>query len=165
VITLRTPLLRVIPLIYIITHFLKNSTLLEERKLKMKEDVIKYFMNGYSCSESIVKYAIDKGLCPENLLSCATSFSGGMSSGCVCGAVAGAQMVLGYIYGRDNIFSNELCAREKAKELVEKFKERNKVTCCKILTAGLEGMQRKEHCCKMVSDCAEILEELARVKV
>lgn len=131
----------------------------------MKEDVIKYYMNGYSCSESIVQYAIDKGLCPQELLPCATSFSAGMSSGCVCGAVAGAQIVLGYIYGRDNKFSNEVCARQKAKELVEKFKERNKVTCCKVLTAKLEGMQRKEHCCKMVSDSAEILEELAGVKV
>ncbi len=131
----------------------------------MKEDVIKYYMNGYSCSESIVKYAIDKGLCPQELLPCATSFSAGMSSGCVCGAVAGAQIVLGYIYGRDNKFSNEVCARQKAKELVEKFKERNKVTCCKVLTAKLEGMQRKEHCCKMVSDAAEILEELTGVKV
>ena len=131
----------------------------------MKEDVIKYYMNGYSCSESIVKYAIEKGLCPEDLLSCATPFSAGMSSGCLCGAVAGAQLILGYLFGRGNKLSNEVCARAKAKELVEEFKKRNKVTCCKALTAGLEGMQRKEHCCKMVSDAAEILDELAGVKV
>ncbi len=131
----------------------------------MKEKSVNLFMNGYSCSESIVKVAIEKGLADENLLPCATTFSGGMSSGCLCGAVAAAQMVLGYLYGRDNKFGNEVIARQKAKELVEKFKERNKVTCCKALTAGLEGMQRKQHCCKMVSDCAEILEELAGVKV
>ena len=42
-----------------------------------------YFNNGYSCSESIIMEAIEKGLVPEELLSVATSFSGGMGSGCL----------------------------------------------------------------------------------
>ena len=131
----------------------------------MKEKAIENYKNGYSCSESVVKAAIDSGLCDEALLSCATSFSAGMSSGCLCGAVAGAQLVLGYNFGRNNSKGNEITARAKAKSLVEEFKNRNKVTCCKALTAGLEGMERKQHCFKMVSDAAEILEELAKVKV
>lgn len=61
-----------------------------------------YFNNGYSCSESIIMEAIEKGLVPEELLSVATSFSGGMGSGCLCGAIAGSQMVLGYVLGRSN---------------------------------------------------------------
>ena len=119
-----------------------------------------YFLNGYSCSESIVKIAVDKGLCSEELLPVATTFSGGMSSGCLCGAVAGAQLVLGYNYGRENKMGNEVVARQKAKALVDEFKARNKVTCCKILTNGLEGMERKHHCCKMVQDAEEILNTL-----
>lgn len=119
-----------------------------------------YFMNGYSCSESIMQTAIDKGLCPAELLPCATSFSGGMSSGCVCGALAAAQMVAGYLYGRNNSKGNEVIARAKAKELVDEFKARNQFTCCKILTRGLEGIERKKHCCKMVSDAEDILENI-----
>ncbi len=119
-----------------------------------------YFLNGYSCSESIVKIAVDKGLCSEDLLPVATSFSGGMSSGCLCGAVAAAQMILGYNFGRENKMSNEVIVRQKAKAFVDEFKVRNKVTCCKILTHGLEGMERKHHCCKMVQDSEEILENL-----
>ena len=46
--------------------------------------------------------AIEKGLVPEELLSAATSFSGGMGSGCLCGAIAGSQIVLGYVLGRSN---------------------------------------------------------------
>lgn len=131
----------------------------------MKEKAVEYYLNkGYSCSESVVQAAIDEGLCDESLLSCATSFSGGMSSGCVCGAVAGAQLVLGYNFGRGNSKGNEVLARAKAKEFVEEFRSRNKVTCCRVLTAGLEGSQRKQHCSKMVSDVAEILEQLTRVK-
>ena len=109
--------------------------------------------------------AEEEGLCDKALLACATSFSGGMSSGCVCGAVAGAQMVIGYNFGRDNASGNSVCAREKAKMLVEEFKRRNNATCCRVLTAGLEGAVRKEHCSKMVADAAEILENLVKVKV
>lgn len=124
-----------------------------------------YFMNGYSCSESVIKYAIDRGLCPEELLSCATSFSGGMSSGCLCGAVAAAQMVLGYHFGRENSKGNEVIARVKAKEFIDEFKKRNGATCCKILSRGLEGMERKHHCCKMVSDAQDIMESLVAAGV
>ena len=60
----------------------------------MKEKAIENYKNGYSCSESVVKAAIDSRLCDESLLACATPFSAGMSSGCLCGAVAGAQLVL-----------------------------------------------------------------------
>ena len=88
-----------------------------------------------------------------------------MSSGCLCGAVAGAQMVSGYHFGRDNKFSNPIIAREQSAAFVNAFKERNKFTCCKILSAKLEGTAKKEHCTKLVSDAAEILEELIKVKV
>lgn len=131
----------------------------------LKDRAVKYFMNGYSCSEAILQACIDEGICQKELLPCATTFSGGMSSGCVCGAVASSQIVLGYLYGRDNSFGNDVLAREKAKNLVSEFKSRNKVTCCRVLSAGLEGVAKKEHCSKYVADCCEILEELIKVKV
>ena len=126
----------------------------------IKETALDYFKNGYSCSESVVKACIDFGLSDEIILPCATTFSAGMSSGCVCGAISGAQLVLGYLYGRNNKFNNQISAREKAAELVSEFKKRNKVTCCRILCSGLEGSQKKEHCCKMVYDSCEIVENL-----
>lgn len=141
----------------------KNINILE--MINMKNKAVEYYKSGYSCAESVIQTAIDEGLCDSALLPCATTFSGGMSSGCLCGAVAAAQIVLGYNFGRENSKGNEVIARAKAKELVDEFKNRNKVTCCKALTAGLEGAQRKEHCCKMVSDAVEILEQLAKVKV
>ena len=131
----------------------------------MKEKAVDYYINkGYSCSESVVKAAIDEGLCDESILACATAFSGGMSSGCLCGAVAGAQLVAGFNFGRENSKGNPNEAREKAKEIIEEFKRRNKFTCCKVLTAGLEGAERKAHCSKMVADGAEIAEEAVKVK-
>ena len=131
----------------------------------IKDKALEYFKNGYSCSESIIQSCIDEGICSPELLPCATTFSGGMSSGCLCGAVAASQIVLGYLFGRNNKFGNNIFAREKAAQFVDEFKSRNKVTCCRVLCAGLEGMARKEHCCKMVSDASEILENLINIKV
>ena len=87
----------------------------------MKNKASDYYKQGYSCSESVVKAAIDAGLCDESLLSTATVFSGGMSSGCICGAVAGAQLVLGHNFGKGNAKNNPEIARQKAKEFMDEI--------------------------------------------
>ncbi len=120
---------------------------------------VDYFKNGYSCSESIAQAAVDLGLTNKDLVSVATSFSGGMSSGCLCGAVAGAQMVIGLLYGKykDNT------ARAKAKEFYDKFASVHKVTCCKILTKDFKDFhspERRNHCINMVEFCAKTLDEM-----
>lgn len=131
----------------------------------MKEKAINYFFNGYSCAESILKAAIDEGFCPKELLPCATTFSGGLSSGCLCGAVAASQIVLGYNFGRENVKGNEVTARQKAADFIQEFKKRNNVTCCRILSRDIEPQHKKAHCSKFVSDCTEILESMLKVTV
>ena len=128
---------------------------------------IEYFNNGYSCSESMIKWAIDEGLVSEDLLPVATSFSGGMGVGCLCGAVAGAQIIIGSLFGKENKANNDNVARAKAKELVQRFMETHKATCCRILTRGLEmgSPERKAHCTNMVESCQKLVEELVQVEV
>ncbi len=122
----------------------------------LKQKAVENFKKGYSCSESIVKAAIDEGLVPVELLSCATSFSGGMGDGCLCGAIAGSQLVIGYIHGKGKTEK----ARALAKEFIEEFKKSHKAACCRVLTSGFEfhSPERKAHCVNMVYDCAKILE-------
>ena len=126
-----------------------------------------YFNNGFSCSESMIKWAVDEGLVSEELLPVATPFSGGMGVGCLCGAVAGAQMIVGNLFGRENKNGNEVLARVKAKELIQRFMETHKATCCRVLTRGLEmaSPERKAHCTNMVNDCQKIVEEILQVRV
>ena len=121
-----------------------------------------YFNNGYSCSESMIKWAIDEGLVSKDILPIATSFSGGMGVGCLCGAIAGAQMIIGSQFGRENSFGNENIARMKAKELVQRFMETHKATCCRVLTKGLEmgSAERKAHCSNMVDSCEILVKDL-----
>lgn len=130
------------------------------------EDILmkaaEYFNNGYSCSESIIMWAVDEGLVPKDLLAVATPFSGGMGSGCLCGAISGAQMVLGYLYGRENSLGNETLARAKAKEFIKRFTDEHKATCCRVLTRGLDmaSLERKSHCTNMVDFCEKLVKDL-----
>ena len=126
-----------------------------------------YFNQGYSCSESIIMEAVEKGLVPKELLSVATSFSGGMGLGCLCGAIAGSQIVLGWLFGKNNQNNNDPNARMLAKQFIEEFKKSHKATCCRVLTAGMDmaSPERKAHCTNMVNDCSKILEEMIKVKV
>ncbi len=124
-----------------------------------------YFLNeGYSCSESIARAAVELGLAPQNFVSIATSFSGGMHHGCLCGAVAGSQMVLGLLHGKfeDNT------ARALANDFYERFTKIHKVACCKILTKNFKDFhspERKAHCVNMVQSAGKILDEmLAEIK-
>ncbi|GBF22840.1 redox family protein [Candidatus Gastranaerophilus sp. (ex Termes propinquus)] len=122
------------------------------------EKAVENYKQGFSCSESIVKMAADLGLVHKDLINTATAFSGGMSSGCLCGAIAGAQMVIGSLHGRDKTG----LAREKSKQFVEEFCAHHKVTCCRALIKNLEfsSPERKERCTGLVEDCADILKKL-----
>ena len=129
-------------------------------KFKFSELAPKYFLEqGYSCSESFARSAVDMGLADESVISVATSFSGGMGSGCLCGAVAGAQMIIGLLHGK----TKDNSARVLAKEFYSRFVALHKVSCCKILTKNFNDFhskERKEHCANMVYDCAKILDEI-----
>ena len=85
----------------------------------MKNLAVKYFLSGYSCSESVVRETNEKGYVPEEILPAATAFSGGMGVRCLCGAVAGAQIVIGTIFGRDDKERDGMKARQLSKELCE----------------------------------------------
>lgn len=127
-----------------------------------------YFLKqGYSCAESIAKWAIDEGLAGEEILPCATAFSGGMGSGCLCGAIGASQLVIGSQFGRNNKFGNEVLARAKAKEMIQRFTEKHRATCCRVLTRGMDmaSPERKAHCANMVEECSNLVKEIVGVKV
>lgn len=128
----------------------------------MKKSAVEHFMKGYSCSESVVQAAIDKGYSQKELLSAATAFSGGMGIRCLCGAVAGAMIVIGSLFGK-NEDRDGMKARALAIQFNEKFSQKYKVNCCKVLSSGFKDFhspERKQHCCSMVNDSCEILQNI-----
>jgi len=125
---------------------------------------VEYFLNGNSCSESILLNASEKGLIDSSLVSLATPFSGGIGSGCLCGAVAGVLLVIGNLYGKNNKYGNPPIAKQLAKKFIEDFKASHKATCCRVLSRGLEfgSPERKQHCTNFVEHCSKILDEITK---
>ena len=66
-----------------------------------------------------------------------------MSSGCACGTVTGSQLVLGYLFGRNNKFGNNVTAREKAGALIEEFKKETKLPAVKFYVQDWKAVQEK----------------------
>ncbi|MDD3012249.1 MAG: C-GCAxxG-C-C family protein [Candidatus Gastranaerophilales bacterium] len=132
----------------------------------LSQKATELFNQGYSCSESIVRAALELNIIDnksdiENLTRIASAFSGGMGeSGCLCGAVAGAQIVLGCTFGRNNTDTPPKSIKALSGQFIQKFKDKKNATCCRVLTKGFDfhSSERRHHCLSIVSDTAEILE-------
>jgi C_GCAxxG_C_C family probable redox protein len=123
----------------------------------------------FGCSEAMV-LAFQEPLrdyLPNAVVAAASSLRGGMGgAGCVCGALAGGQMLLGAVFGyrgtveggaeRDKEATAK--ARTLFKELHDRFRDEHKATCCRVLTKGLkhDSPERQENCKKLVKSAAAL---------
>jgi len=132
---------------------------------KLTDMAKKYYQDGCSCSEAVIKAAHDCGIYKSNNIEevyrISSMFSGGMSSGCLCGAVAGSQIVLGCIFGKYESENTNL-NRIVANDFIKKFKEKRRATCCASLSAPYKdnAIERRKNCTNIVGESAEILESL-----
>ena len=66
-----------------------------------REKAVNYFSQKLHCSQSVLAaFAEECGITEEEALRLGSCFGGGMRKGEVCGAVTGALMVLGLLYGQ-----------------------------------------------------------------
>ncbi|KAB3530222.1 C-GCAxxG-C-C family (seleno)protein [Alkaliphilus serpentinus] len=136
---------------------------------KVKADAEELFRKGdFFCSEAIVSsirdnFEIDM---PEEMIAMASTFPVGIGrSKCVCGAVSGALLALGYFFGRTKGGDPKVQKTlELANELQQSFKDNHKVLCCKILTHGMD-MASGEHKAQCVSFTGEMAKKAAEIIV
>ena len=65
-------------------------------------------------------------------------------AGCLCGAVAGGAMCIGFLYGRSTPGDPKINrCYELTKEFHDKFKKEFGATCCRILIKDSEQETRK----------------------
>lgn len=135
-----------------------------------------YFMEGYNCSQCLVKafsdlFDVDESL----LLSMASSFGGGMGRMReVCGAVSGMFLVAGALYGYDDPkdYEGKKNHYERIQTLAASFKEEHGSIICRDLLGRKTGKDdsfvpskrtgeyyKKRPCPDMVESAARILEE------
>ena len=128
---------------------------------------LRYFRNGLYCSEAILKafnevYDLKY---PKHLYKISTAFGAGLGEAkCSCGAVTGGVLVLSLIAGRNTNFASERLAFSVTNELHDKFKEKHKAMCCRVLTRSITwgSGEHKILCEKYVLDAAQITDDLIK---
>lgn len=137
--------------------------------MKINVHAKKNFEAGYSCSEAIIRGSFESGVITgaeiRLLNSMASPFSAGIGgAGCLCGAVAASQMVIGLLFGRGDLSGPLSEVKEGAKEFVDEFMIVRKATCCSVLSAGFDfsSQERRTNCNDIVSDASIILESIIK---
>lgn len=108
---------------------------------ELKQDAVEVFHNGFTCSESVI-YAIRKHFdldLPDDVIAMSSGFPWGLGGGgCICGALAGGTMCLGYFFGRRTPGESVDKCFQLTHEFHDYFKETCGGTCCRVLTKGKE---------------------------
>ncbi len=135
---------------------------------------VEYYNNNFNCSQGVfTAFATEMGMDERLALKLSTNFGGGERKGELCGAVAGALMVLGLRCGHCD--SEDLEGKAKAYEVSAEFMDRfikknGSVVCRELLGYDLtkaedkllieEQKLFKTFCPKMVESAAEIVNEM-----
>lgn len=132
---------------------------------ELKKDAVEVFHNGFTCSESVI-YTIRKHFqldLPDDVIAMSSGFPWGLGgAGCICGALAGGTMCIGYFFGRRAPGEPvDQCFR-LTQEFHDYFKETYGGTCCRVLTRGKEknSPERKAQCTRFVEATVEKIAEI-----
>lgn len=129
-------------------------------KEKMREKAARYFVENSNCCKSILLAADETWSLQisQDLIAVTDFFPKGMFSGCTCGALVGAEMVLGIIQKRNAMAMNPKLANQLYKIFVATFGS----CCCRVLRKKHSILERFTHegCKKITADTAGILYDL-----
>ncbi|HAN20639.1 MAG: hypothetical protein A2Y15_06505 [Clostridiales bacterium GWF2_36_10] len=144
------------------------------------EKAAELFREGYNCAQSVfAAYCDVTNIDKETALKLSSSFGGGMGRlREVCGALTGAFMVAGIIYGYTSPADDIAKAEHYAliQKIAKKFKERNGTIICRELLELSEKhslptpVKRNEEyyatrpCERFVYEAAEIMDEILKEK-
>ncbi len=142
----------------------------------ISERASSHFREGYNCCESVLMGYTEANKISSNIVPrIATGFGGGIArKGSVCGALTGAIMAIGLMYGRDRLDQDayDLCLA-KSSECYERFKkEFGDVRCRNLIKCDLSTSEgralfkklglKENKCTKYVEGASKILFDLTR---
>ena len=111
------------------------------------DEAVALFQQGFTCSQAVLSvFADDFGLDRDLALRISQGFGAGIAyRGDMCGALAGAIMVIGLRYGR--IRADDTAAKEKTYAVVNEFlrefeTSHGSVTCTRLLGYNLSDPQQ-----------------------
>jgi C_GCAxxG_C_C family probable redox protein len=145
----------------------------------IREGARKNFSRGYNCAECVLQAVlehVETGL-PKETLRMATGFGGGVGLfGDTCGAISGAVLAVGAVYGRSELPQDEdrkAAMQAAARQLYgrpglyrifnqipNRLKEKYGHTLCREITAQWQEQwlcrDHALHCREIISDAAEL---------
>lgn len=153
-----------------------------------KEKAMSLFREGYNCAQAVLCAFDDvTGLDRQTSLNISSTFGGGLSRlREICGAVSGAAMVLGTVYGGGE--QTDITWRKlqyaRVQKFAEAFREMNGSYICRELlnsaaqdTKTIEGKEnptpeertmeyyKKRPCVKIVGIAAELLDQMLESEI
>lgn len=137
---------------------------------KVRQDAEEYFGKGnYYCSEAIVASVRDNIApdMPDSMIAAASGFPVGVGrSKCMCGAVSGGVLSLGYVFGRTGPSTpadpKSVRTLALANELQQAFRDSHRVLCCSVQTKGMD-MASGEHKAQCISFTGEMAAKTAEI--
>lgn len=138
-----------------------------------KEKAISLFLEGHNCAQAVFLAFCDvTGLSAGDALRLSSSFGGGIGRMReVCGAVSGACMVLGWVYGNDRLCSDEEKAAHYARirAFADGFRhEHGSIICRELLenpdysptpSPRTEEYYQSRPCARFVGTAAELVDK------
>ncbi len=138
------------------------------------------FTKGYNCAQSVfIAFCDLTGYEEKEAAHISSSFGGGMGRlREVCGAVSGAFMVAGCLYGYDDEADKSAKTAHYAliQDIARRFTERNGTIICRDLigeeakdksavpTDRTQSFYKRRPCVQMVIDAAQIMDEIIAEK-
>jgi C_GCAxxG_C_C family probable redox protein len=121
---------------------------MQNRREELATQAVNLFKSGLYCSEAILQVfnkELDLGL-NDAAIKMATGFGAGLgASKCSCGSLTGAVMVLSAVKGRTSINDNVDEVFSLTQELHDKFKQKYKAICCRVLTKSVKWGAPEHH--------------------
>lgn len=132
------------------------------------------FKTGLNCSQAVfVAFCNEIGMDETTAKKVSVGLGGGVGRlREICGAVSGAAMIIGFLYGGED-GTDKAIAYQKVQEFSEKFKARNKYIVCRQLRgldkdlkesfvpdARTEEYYKIRPCAQLVFDAAELLQQM-----
>jgi len=147
---------------HVISMFVFQEKTMNETQLKnAAASAGNYHSMGFNCAESIFLTfrAIAVPDMNEDMVRMASPFGGGMGrSGCVCGALSGAIMILGAAKGRVSPDVPRKQSYELSNEYHNRFKAKFGATCCRVLVKAEFGSKEQgARCYDIITESAELL--------
>lgn len=130
----------------------------EKQKKEISAIASASFGNGYHCAEAVVVSVLDSmNDCIQPAIAHATAFGGGFGRSFeeACGALSGALIVIGHIYGRKVAGENWDLPANLGAEMRDIFIKNYGTTHCKSLRDRFGEDQQMEECRKLTAKVAE----------